>query len=136
MLASRGSRCGTCWWRMRGLIKNLASCLTKSDPRWLAFGLQMPATKTTPAKPTGLTAQLDTVTGGLVLTCDAQPLAERFRWRARVAGSGLSFELIARSTAPTARTKPMLAGTTLELIVQAVNGGAQSVPSDSILFTV
>jgi hypothetical protein len=121
---------------VRGVIKNLASCLTKSDTRWLAFGLQMPATKTTPAKPTGLVAQLDTATGGIILTCEPPPLAERFRWRGRAAGSGMPFELMARSTEPTARTKPVAAGTTLELMVQAVNGGAQSVPSDSILFTV
>ena len=30
----------------------------------------------------------------------------------------------------------MEAGSALELMVQAVNGGSQSVPSDSILFTV
>jgi hypothetical protein len=121
---------------MRGLIKNLSGKLAKDDPRWLAFGLQMPATDITPAKPTGLMAQMDEMSGGLVLTCDAQPYAERFRWRGREAGSSLPFELIARSTQPTARTQPYNPGTSLELMVQAVNGSAQSVPSDSIFFTV
>jgi hypothetical protein len=121
---------------MRGLIRNLASALAKDDPRWLAFGLQMPASKTTPGKPAGLQAQMDVASGGILLTCDALPLAQRFRWRGRVAGSGLPFELIARSTLPLAKTAPMPAGTTLEIMVQAVNGGSQSVPSDSIIFTV
>ena len=53
-----------------------------------------------------------------------------------MAGSGLPFELLARSTQPLGLTKPVEPGTTLEFMVQAVNGSAQSVPSDSILFTV
>ncbi|MGI8437039.1 MAG: hypothetical protein ACR2NX_09080 [Chthoniobacterales bacterium] len=34
------------------------------------------------------------------------------------------------------RTKPIATGSTLEIMVQAVNGRAQGVPSDSIVFTV
>lgn len=43
---------------------------------------------------------------------------------------------MASSPQPTALTKPVEAGGTFEIIVQAVNGSAKSVPSDSILFTV
>lgn len=121
---------------MRTLIKNLGAMLDKDDPRWLAFGLEMPATNTTPAKPSGLAAQFDVVSGGLILTCDPEPLARRFRFRMREAGSGLPYQLAASSTHPTALTDPVQPGVTLEIIVQAVNGRAQSVPSDSILFTV
>jgi len=63
-------------------------------------------------------------------------LSRTICWRGRAAGSGLPFHLIARSTQPTALTKPVEAGSTLQLMVQAVNGGSQSVPSDSIIFTV
>lgn len=121
---------------MRGVIKNLEAALSKSDPRWLAFGLQIPAMNTTPRKPTGMAAQLDPATGGVFLSCDTQPFGYRFRWRGRVAGSGLPFELMARSTQPLGLTKPVAPGTALEFVVQAVNGSAQSVPSDSIFFTV
>jgi hypothetical protein len=121
---------------MRTLIKNLAAKLAKNDPRWLAFGLEMPATNTTPGKPSGLAAQLDVESGGLILTCDPEPLGRRFRFRIREAGSGLPYQLAASSPHPMALTKPVEAGTTVEIIVQAVNGSAQSVPSDSILFTV
>ena len=121
---------------MRALIKNLAGLLAKDDPRWIAFGLEMPATPTTPQKPTGLQAQYDEMSGGIIMTCDAQPLAQRFRWRGRTTGSGLPFQLIASSTEPTGRTKPVEPGSALELMVQAVNGGSQSVPSDSIIFPV
>ena len=121
---------------MRGVIKNLQAALSKSDPRWLAFGLQIPAMNTTPRKPTGLAAQLDPATGGVFLSCDTQPFGYRFRWRGRVAGSGVPFELMARSTVPLGLTKPIAPGTALEFMVQAVNGSSQSVPSDSIFFTV
>ena len=120
---------------MRLLMKNLDGALKKDDPRWLAFGLNIPGSKVTPAKPTGLTAQMDVNSGGIILTCDAQPLAERWRFRGRVAGSQLPFQLLARSTQPTARTKSIQAGTTMEFTAQAVNGGSQSVPSDSVFFT-
>lgn len=120
---------------MRRLTKNLEGFLPANDSRWLAFGLNMPATPTTPAQPTGLTAQLDVVSGGIILTCDPQS-AERYRFRGREAGSDMRFQLLARSTQPTALTKPIAGGITMELIVQAVNGGSQSVPSDSIFFTV
>lgn len=96
----------------------------------------MPATKTTPTKPSGLAAQLDTTTGARILTCNPRPYGERFRWRGREAGTGLPFQLIARCTQPTGRTKPIVPETTLEIMVQGVNGRAQSVPNNSIFFTV
>ncbi len=120
----------------RAVIKNLGGKLKANNSLWLAFGLQMPATNTTPGKPTGLTAQPDLMTGAIILTCNPLPYGERFRWRGREAGSGLPYQLIARSADPTCRTKPFLAGMTLEIMVQAVNGNSQSVPSDSILYTV
>ena len=43
---------------MGSLIANLNKKLPKDDPRWLAFGLRMPSTQTTPAAPTGLRATL------------------------------------------------------------------------------
>jgi hypothetical protein len=44
---------------MRDLISNLGRKLSGDDPRWLAFGLQMPATVTTPGKPQNLNASFD-----------------------------------------------------------------------------
>ncbi len=121
---------------VRAVIKNLGGKLKPNNPLWLAFGLEMPATNTTPGKPAGLIAQPDLTTGAIILTCDPLPYGERFRWRGREAGSGLPYQLIARSAGSTARTKPFMAGMTLEIMVQAVNGSSQSVPSDPILYTV
>jgi hypothetical protein len=118
---------------MRLVIKNLG-LIAKDDPRWNTFGLNMPAARTTPGKPTGLTATYNPVTGGFDLSCDDLPLAERFRWRGREAG--MPYQLMARSTSPYAKTKRVAPGTTLEFIVQGVNGGSQGVASDSIFATV
>ncbi|HEY1769336.1 MAG TPA: hypothetical protein VGG02_03675 [Chthoniobacterales bacterium] len=120
---------------MHKLVKNLDGGLDPDDPRWLAFGLNMPATPTTPAKPTGLTAQMDVETGGVILTCD-DDAADRYRFRGREAGSALPFQLMARATDPTGRTQPIAPGTAMEFMVQAVKGTSQSVPSDSLFYTV
>ncbi|HEY1769388.1 MAG TPA: hypothetical protein VGG02_03935 [Chthoniobacterales bacterium] len=121
---------------MRAVVKNLAAKLAPNDPRWLSFGLNEPATKLTPAKPTGLAAAFSEATGSAVLTCDAQPNVERWRFRGRIAGPGGPFDLMARSTEPLARTDRLQPGRTFEFTAQAVNGGSQSVPSESIFFTV
>ena len=70
---------------MRELIKNLEGKLGKDDPRWLAFGLNMPGTSVTPGRPLNVTAQVDE-TGAVVVQCGGVSLATRYRWRTRIAG--------------------------------------------------
>ena len=66
------------------VIGNLDMKLSPSDPRWLAFGLQLPSTPTTPAAPTGLRATImDTK---VLLECDAMELATRYRFRGKIIG--------------------------------------------------
>ncbi|HEY1584001.1 MAG TPA: hypothetical protein VGF73_12975 [Chthoniobacterales bacterium] len=119
---------------MRGLVKNLETKLPASDPRWLAFGLQKPGTRVTPAKPTGLTVIL-TGSQTAQATCDPTPLATRYRFRMRQVGPGYTYELKASATAPLANIE-VPPGTMLEIIVQAVNDNLQSVPSDPYFLTV
>ncbi|HEY1769601.1 MAG TPA: hypothetical protein VGG02_05040 [Chthoniobacterales bacterium] len=134
--STRVSAKATLLQNMRALIKNLAAKLSPRDTRWLSFGLNKPATQSTPAKPTGVAVGSDSASGDLIFSCDDDPSTERWRWRGRIANSGGNFQLLASTTAPTARIKPMAPGTTWELMVQAVKGGSQSVPSDSIFFTI
>ncbi len=69
---------------MSDLVSNLNRKLAKDDPRWLAFGLEMPSTDTTPAAPTGLRA---TVMGNQVLLeCDETVYATRYRFRGKIGG--------------------------------------------------
>ncbi len=119
--------------KMRFLIKILDGTLGKSDPRWEAFGLNIPGTDTTPAAPTGLRA---TVMGSeILLECDETPLAKRYRFRGKIGGVDTDYRLVASAKVPMAMLEGVGPGLTMEFIVQAVNGGSQSVPSDPITVT-
>ena len=120
---------------MRALIKNLEGKLAKDDPRWLAFGLNMPATSSTPGKPVSLAAHTDD-TGAIVVQCDAVALATRYRWRMLLVGVQTEYQLAASTTEPLAAIADVAAGQTVQIIVQAVNGGRQGVASEPIVFTL
>jgi hypothetical protein len=119
---------------MRGLIKNLEAKLTRNDPRWLAFGLQKPGARVTPAKPTGLSVIL-TGSETAQAHCDVTPLATRYRFRMRQVGPGFTYRLVASTVDPLANIA-VAPGTMVEIIVQAVNDNLQSVPSDPFLLTI
>ena len=120
---------------MRALIKKLEGKLAKDDPRWLAFGLNMPATSSTPGQPQNLTAHTDE-TGAIVVQCDALALATRFRWRMRIVGVEEKYALAASTTEPMASIDGVAAGQTVQIIVQGVNGTSQGVASEPVVFTV
>lgn len=120
---------------MRSLLRNLSDVLPANDPRWLAFGFDMPANPTTPGKPTNVTAHLDD-TGAIIVQCDAQPLATRYRFRCLIVGVETSYRLAASSKEPIGSISDILPGQTVQIIVQAVNGSLQGVASDPIVFTI
>lgn len=116
---------------MSTLIANLDKKLTKDDPRWLALGLEMPSTQTTPSAPTGLRATV--MDSEILLECDAMPLATRYRWRRKVVGVDNSYHLAASTTGPMVVLDGIGEGITLEIIVQAVNGSSQRVASEPVV---
>jgi hypothetical protein len=119
---------------MRALIKILAATLSSSDPRWEAFGLNIPGENATPDAPTGLRA---TVMGSdILLECDATALATRYRFRRKIIGVDDDYKLVASSITPMAMLQGVIAGFTMEFIVQAVNDGSQSTASDPIVVTI
>lgn len=118
---------------MRKLIKNLDGELAKDDPRWIEFGLNIPASPSTPGKPVNLTAHADD-TGAIVVQCDPVPLATRYRWRMLLVGIQKDYQLAASSPAPLGTIADVAPGQTAQIIVQAVNGSQQGVASDPIEF--
>lgn len=120
---------------MRSLVNILRATLSKEDPRWLAFGLNIPATRTTPDKPENLSVVLDE-TGSIILTCDEVSLATRYRWRMLIVNAQTSPDLVATTTRPYAVVKGLLPGTMVQFFVQAANGDRQGVPSDAVFYTV
>lgn len=92
--------------------------------------MNIPGANTTPAAPTGLRA---TVMGSeILLECDATPLATRYRFRRKILGLDVSYELIASSVTPMTMLEGIAPGLTMEFVVQAVNGASQSVASEPI----
>ena len=121
--------------KMWSLIKLLQATLDDDDPRWLAFGLPMPSTPSTPGMPEDVTAQLDAA-GAILVQCGPVPLATRYRCRLRLVGVESGYRLVASGPVPMLAVTGVLPGQTAELIVQAVNGSLQGVASEPILFLV
>ena len=121
---------------MNELLKNLEAKLKKDDTRWLAFGLQIPATITTPAQPQNVRAHVDP-SSGIIVQCDPVRNAARYRFRMMIIGVQTDYALVAGATEPlTAIKKKVLPGQTVQIIVQAVSGHMQSVPSEPVLLTI
>lgn len=120
---------------MRMLIRILDGLLAADDPRWTTFGLNIPDADTTPAAPLNLTANI--ADGPVLLAaCDGVPLATRYRWRIKVPNAVAEFRLAASTKSPLAQIDKVLPGQTVELIVQAANQSAQSLPSESVTITL
>ncbi len=141
---ARGAAVDALTSMMRLLIGLLSELLNADDTRWLDFGLSIPATRGTPAAPTGLTVtanpQLNTRMGAadspmasVLLTWNASPEATRYRVRMRIVGVQGDYQLAASTTEPIA-TVATPADAAVEFIVQAVNGNRQSVPSEPVVY--
>ncbi len=120
---------------MSSLVKNLKDKLASDDPRWLAFGLEMPSTNTTPGKMQNVTAAMDTM-GNVVLQGDPEPYGQRYRGRMMILGVDTKYRLVFSNTTPLGLIPGLQPGTTVQFVMEAVNGGSQGVASEPVLFTV
>lgn len=117
------------------LIANLNDKLAPDDPRWLAFGLQMPATPTTPGQPQNVSLSLAT-DGSILVQCDATALATRYRCRMFIVGIDTKYRLVWSGVDPLGTITGVEPGVTVQIIMQAVNGNSQSVASEPVVFTM
>lgn len=115
---------------MSSLITNLNDKLAPDDPRWLAFGLEMPATPRTPGQPQNVSVTL-AADGAILVQCDPTPLATRYRCRTFIVGIDTRYQLAWSGVA--IGVQP---GVTLQITMQAVNGSSQSVASEPVGFTM
>ncbi len=120
---------------MRTLIKNLQAKLGKDDPRWLAFGLPMPGTSSTPAQPTNVVVQRDE-TGAYFVQCSPVALATRYRARTRISGMEVDYKLAGSAKEPMISLPNILGDMAVEVIVQAVNGALQGVASEPVVYNL
>lgn len=121
---------------MRTVIDVLGKVLGADDPRWLAFGLNMPGANVTPSQPINVTATVDAFGSTILVTCDAVALATRYRARMLRVGVEAEYQLVASGIEPMLSIGGVLAGQTVKIVVQAVNGQVQGVPSAPVEITV
>lgn len=119
---------------MRMLIRILDGLLDADDPRWKTFGLNEPASETTPGVPTNLTVAVVDGTA-LLCQCDGVPTATRYRWRTRVFGEK-AYKLATSTTGPLAQVTGFTIGASVDVIVQAVNGSAEGGPSEPVRVSI
>ena len=121
--------------QMRDLIRNLESKLSDTDARWLAFGLRIPATITTPGQPVNVAAHQDG-TGAIIVQCDEVPLATLYRWRVLVVDVDTAYRLASSTTQPIGTITGIAPGRLVRIIVQAVSGNLQGVASVPIEYRI
>ncbi len=120
--------------QMRLLISILTALLGPNDPRWLQFGLNIPGSDTTPAQPVNVQANLNGA--AIVVSCDAVPLASRYRFRTLIVGVQSDYVLSASSQSPMASLTGFAPGVSVQIVVQAVNAGRQGLASEPIVVTI
>ncbi len=120
--------------RMRSLISELDILMKPDDPRWLRFGLHMPAT---PAQPQGVSELTATPEGGgrVHFSWPRAPHATRYRLQLRLPGSE---DFVSVKTVRSLETS--LTGLTISTVIEArliaANSRGETSPSAVVLVEV
>jgi hypothetical protein len=117
--------------RASGLLAELGQLLEDSDPRWLAFGFEMPGSPSTPEVPENLTASPGAAgTHALFLHCDDARRADGYRFVVTdAAGKKLAEQL---TQDPEVIIPNLPAGATVSITVSARNAAGESQPTAPI----
>lgn len=74
--------------------------------------------------------------GAVIVECPPVPLASWYRCRMMILGVDLKYRMVFSGSTPLGKIMTVQPGVTVQLVMQAVNGGAQSVASEQVVFTV
>jgi hypothetical protein len=118
--------------RMRDLIEELNMLIDPLDPRWKAFGFNLPGAEETPEVPRNIHATLIGPTA-VALKWDAPPRAEYSRVWKRVVGVDKDLVAVGSPADLDFTIEDLPANATIELAVSAVNNGGESSPSQVVL---
>lgn len=113
--------------RLRGLADELKQLIGREDPRWRAFGLNVPAEPAVPPQPEGLTVINDTPQQ-LLVRCEPVAYAERYRWYRKAVVSPGEPELVGSSGLPMFVIEGLVGGTHWDIFVSAVNSSGTEGP--------
>jgi hypothetical protein len=111
--------------RLSGLIAELDQLLEGDDPRWLAFGLNMPDAAVTPEAPSSLVLTLGG-SGEVLADWDDVANASHYRVFKQVVGVDANFVVAGSPTDSDLLIAGVGAGATLRVKVTAVSGGLES----------
>ncbi|MDB6027817.1 MAG: hypothetical protein JWM68_4040 [Verrucomicrobiales bacterium] len=116
---------------VRGLVDELGLKLGPLDPRWKAFGLNMPGADETPDTVEGLKAMLIGPTAA-ALKWAAAPRAEYYRVWIRVVGVDAEYRAVGSPADIDFTIENLPTNATIDIIVTAVNNGGEGARSEAV----
>jgi hypothetical protein len=116
--------------RVRGLITELETLISDEDPRWEAFGLNIPANPTAP-EPVASVTVTPATNHRLEVSWPYAVRATRYRIEKKVAGVDADFTNAASAKDLEVILKGFTAGQSVEVRVVATNDGGSAAPSPS-----
>jgi hypothetical protein len=128
LLAVRDEKEAALRSRLAGGIKELSMVLTPLDPRWLAFGFNLPGAKEVPPAPENVVAVLIGLTA-MSLKWDAAARAEYYRVWKMVEGVDTEFVAVGNPADLDFTLEGLQAGQRVKIAISAVNNGGESVKS-------
>ena len=120
---------------MSGMADELSQVLEDDDPRWRAFGLNIPADKQVPEAVTGLIVE-PSDPEALSVNWEESVRAVRYQVEILVVGTDVAFHRVATVDDPSAELTDLDPGATVKVRVIAVNAGGSSAPSPEVSATV
>lgn len=121
--------------RVRGLINELETLIAVDDPRWEAFGLNMPANPSAPEPVLSLTAAA-LGSGRVEASWTYAVRATRYRVESFITGVDTEWQSKANAKDLEAILKNYTAGQVVKLRVVACNDGGEAAPSPEAQVTV
>jgi hypothetical protein len=118
-----------------GMITELRGLLAADDPRWEAFGLNIPANPRAP-EPVTVLSLVPGLPGRLELTWEAATRASYYRLFIQVVGVDADFRYLARDKDLDHSIKDQTPGSTVKVYVIAANEGGEAAPSPTVTAVV
>ncbi|MDB6024192.1 MAG: hypothetical protein JWM68_415 [Verrucomicrobiales bacterium] len=116
---------------VRSLVDELGLKLAPLDPRWKAFGLNMPGADETPDGVEGLKAMLIGPTAA-ALKWEAAPRAEYYRVWIRVLGVDAEYRAVGSPADIDFTIENLPTNATIDIVVSAVNNGGEGARSEAV----
>ena len=105
---------------MQRLIGELGDLIADDDPRWLRFGLNLPAAPEVPEVPENVVVNSN-IPGKLLVTCDASPGAHHYRFWKQAPGVEAEPVLAGSAQEPQFLFENLTPGMAVKVFVSAVN---------------